>query len=193
MNNRDIHNLYEEFHTPRHVRAHCAQVTHVADFIGKKMSEKGITVDLGKLRAAALLHDAVRVVDFREWPPESFAATVEDMTAWNELRDAYHGMDHAAAMADILRKRGYADLAQIIGEHNFTQILKKEGFSSIESEILYYADKRVRHDEIVSLEKRLEEGARRHGKEPNIEAEQKLFALEKDLCARAGITPEEIQ
>lgn len=192
MNNKDVQNFYEELHTPRHIRAHCAQVTRIADFIGKKISEKGIEVDLGKLRAAALLHDAVRVVDFRQWPPESFAATVEDMTVWNELRDTYHGQDHAKAMGDILRKRGYADLAQIIEEHNFTQILKEEGFSSIESEILYYADKRVRHDEIVSLKKRLEEGARRYGKEPNPEAEKKLFALEEKLCAQTGITPETI-
>lgn len=193
MNNKDINALYDEFHTPRHIRTHCAQVTKVANFIGQKMAEHGIALDLGRLRAAALLHDAVRVVDFKNWPPESFEATVEDMTIWNELRDTYRETDHAKAMAAILRERGYSDLAEIVEEHNFLKILDENGFANIESEILYYADKRVRHDKMVSLKERMEDGAARHGKEPNMEAERKLFALEEKLCRQAGITPEEIQ
>ncbi len=67
--------------------------------------------------------------------------------------------DHARTGAAICRNEGYPEIAAIVEEH---VILKdhnpqryRNGIFSAR-EIVYYADKRVRHDEIVSLEKRLE-------------------------------------
>ncbi len=67
--------------------------------------------------------------------------------------------DHAAAGGDICRKHGYPEVAAIVEEH---VILKEHDLQRYENgwftarEIVYYADKRVRHDQVVSLEERLE-------------------------------------
>jgi len=70
-----------------------------------------------------------------------------------------NGCDHARAGAEICHNLGYPEIARIVGEH----VLLKEHDSFCCSqgifsaaEIIYYADKRVRHEEIVSLEVRLE-------------------------------------
>ena len=69
------------------------------------------------------------------------------------------GCDHARAGAEICIKHGYPEIAEIVEQHVIlkdydpTRYCRGE-FSALE--IVYYADKRVRHDEIVSLDERLE-------------------------------------
>ncbi len=67
--------------------------------------------------------------------------------------------DHARAGAELCLNEGYPEIAAIVEEH---VILKDHNPARYENglfsagEIVFYADKRVRHDEIVSLEERLE-------------------------------------
>ncbi len=67
--------------------------------------------------------------------------------------------DHAAAGGDICRKHGYPEVAEIVEQH---VILKDHDLDRYNSgrftamEIVYYADKRVRHDQVVSLDERLD-------------------------------------
>ncbi len=67
--------------------------------------------------------------------------------------------DHAARGAEICTRHGYPSVARIVGEH---VILAEHDANRYKNglftagEIVYYADKRVRHAEIVSLEERLE-------------------------------------
>lgn len=67
--------------------------------------------------------------------------------------------DHAIAGAEICHQHGYPEIAAIVEEH---VILKdhdpdrnRNGVFTAR-EIVYYADKRVRHDEIVNLNERLD-------------------------------------
>ena len=67
--------------------------------------------------------------------------------------------DHAIAGAEICYQHGYPEIAAIVEEH---VILKdhnpdrnRNGVFTAR-EIVYYADKRVRHDEIVNLNERLD-------------------------------------
>ena len=67
--------------------------------------------------------------------------------------------DHAIAGAEICHQHGYPEIAAIVEEH---VILKdhdpdryRDGVFTAR-EIVYYADKRVRHDEIVNLNERLD-------------------------------------
>lgn len=70
-----------------------------------------------------------------------------------------NGCDHAREGAEICHHLGYPEIASIVEEHvilrdhNVERRLQGE-FSA--KEIIYYADKRVRHEEIVSLDDRLE-------------------------------------
>lgn len=67
--------------------------------------------------------------------------------------------DHAKHGRDICLELGYPEVAEVVREHvilmDFSLIRYDKG-NFLAKEIVYYADKRVRHDEIVSLEERLE-------------------------------------
>ena len=68
------------------------------------------------------------------------------------LHDMFkHKPDHINACEKYLKNKGYAKLAKVIGEHGLRRFPK-----SLESIILFYADKRVNEDKIVSLKERFE-------------------------------------
>jgi len=75
--------------------------------------------------------------------------------------------DHARAGAEICLDHGYPEIAEIVAEH---VILKDHNPDRYQNgcfsarEIVYYADKRVRHDEIVSLDERLDYIIEHYGK-----------------------------
>ncbi len=66
---------------------------------------------------------------------------------------------HDVVGQEICNDLGYPEIGEIVREHvllkSFTPQLYQKGIWGAK-EIVYYADKRVRHDEIVSLESRLE-------------------------------------
>jgi len=67
--------------------------------------------------------------------------------------------DHARAGAEICRQHGFPEIAEIVEEHVILQKPNPARYqhgSFTAREIVYYADKRVRHDEIVSLDERLD-------------------------------------
>ncbi|MBI5413160.1 HD domain-containing protein [Candidatus Peregrinibacteria bacterium] len=186
MNEKDVEKLYREFHTPPHVRAHCKAVADFAVDLGKKFIAAGQRIDLKMLRNAALVHDLLRVVDFRHFEPRKWEYKVsdEDIKCWERLREKYKGMHHGDATAEILEKRGYGDMAQVVRRHKFIQV--DEGFDTWEEKILYYADKRVKHDKVVTLEERLRDGKIRNvpeGRDGEHEKrlDRKNFELEKEI------------
>jgi uncharacterized protein len=67
--------------------------------------------------------------------------------------------DHAEHGREICLKLGYPEVAEVVREHvilcEFSLIRYNKGIF-LAKELVYYADKRVRHHEIVSLEERLE-------------------------------------
>src|SRR3989338_2492350 len=104
---KEIIALYSEFHTPPHVREHCGMVTHACEILAKKFEVKGIKINWPLLKAAALLHDFVRVVDFRTFDPEKFPfePSDEDIKFWIDLREKYKGRHHADVGAEILKNK----------------------------------------------------------------------------------------
>ncbi|MDR2550086.1 MAG: HDIG domain-containing protein [Desulfobulbus sp.] len=67
--------------------------------------------------------------------------------------------DHAKAGADICRRHGYPEIAAIVEQHvrlwDFAPARYEQGrFDALE--LVYYADKRVRHNVVVHLDQRLE-------------------------------------
>lgn len=188
MTDEQISLLIDEFKTPKHVRRHCAKVAEFAVELGEQFIKKGIKIDLTLLRHAALLHDIVRVVDFRHFEPEKFPdpVTPQEVELWKRLREKYKGMHHADAGADILQERGFLKEATLVRKHRFVQIA--EGFETWEEKLLYYADKRVKHDKVVPLKERLEDGRKRNapektGKISSKELDKKVFELEKEILS----------
>lgn len=69
---------------------------------------------------------------------------------------------HDIIGAEFIRELGYKNLADIIEEHVILKNYLHEG-PLLEKEIVFYADKRVMHDIIVSVEKRIEDILIRYG------------------------------
>lgn len=111
------------------------------------------------------------------------------------------GDDHARAGAEICARLGYPEIACIVAEH---VVLRDHDRARNESgqftarELIYYADKRVRHEEIVSLEERLVYILERYGAgEPEIERRiRENFAgcvrLEYSLFSFLSFAPEQL-
>lgn len=189
MTDQQVTRIIEEFHMPLHVRRHCAAVANFAVELGQKLLQRGEKIDLTLLRHAALIHDLVRVIDFRTFAPEQFPDPVknEEIAFWEKLREKYRGLGHEEVAAQILRERGFPEIASLIKKHRYRQIL--EGFDSWEEKVLYYADKRVKHDKVVSLQERLTDGRERNAPETKRtleagELDRKIFDLEKEILGK---------
>src|SRR3989338_7413242 len=90
---------------------------------------------------------------------------------------------HEAAMAKFLSNQGEKKLATLVKKHGFFSI---DDLKTWEEKILYYADKRVDHDQIVGLKKRFLEGKKRSsalsGNPEKVRlTEEKVFKLEREI------------
>lgn len=163
MREEHIQAILDEYQTPQNVRRHCEMVTHVALDLATKMVEKGEIVSLGLLYEAAMLHDVVRLVDFTELKRENFEEKVTDekWIFWQSLRKKYQGQHHAKVAQQILIEHGRPEIADVIRKHCTSCILgknKEEELIMWEDKLLYYADKRVKHTKIVSMQERFKLG-----------------------------------
>ena len=198
-----VEHFWEAWATPLHVRAHCKQVAQVAVQMGEAFTRKNILIDLNSLHTAALLHDMARICDFKTMERTNFCEeiTEEKWEKWLILREKYAGRDHPDLAFEALSKKGYLKTAELIRLHNSLSILEEpEQFEHLETALLYYADKRVKHDEVVSLAERFRDGEVRYGnhddarqKELYGEVEKRTFELEGRLFERIDLKPEEIQ
>ena len=199
MTRDEVNQIIEEFHMPKHIRRHCEQVAKICEFLGRKMKDKGYKIDIDLLVHAALLHDLFRICDVTIWDPNVFpdAHSQDSHKKWEELRKKHCGKDHEYSAYEELINRGEPHLAELIKSHRFENILDENPFKNWEEKILYYADKRVEHDKIVSLKERLEKGKKRNAVTEkqiaiSVVAFPKIYELEKEICEAGGIKPEDI-
>jgi len=127
------------------IRAHSYLVARVAELLVDELNRVGKTPDVADKQlviAGGLLHDIAKTLCIRT------------------------GCHHARVGREICQEIGYPHLGELVEEHvylkNFTSELYKEGLFGAK-EIVNYADKRVRHDEIVSLSERLSYILERYG------------------------------
>jgi len=193
MNKTEILKLYKKYHVPVHVIAHMVQVKNVCEILADKFIEKGYEIDKKTLLNAALVHDLFRVCDFRNLDPSQFKQkiTKEDLKMWHHLREKYGKVGHVKAVGDFLRNKGELKFADLVEKHDFYRI---DDLITLEEKILFYADKRVDHDVIVSLKKRFSEGTKRNKKEGDneslrIETQNKIIKLERELASKLGVSP----
>lgn len=87
------------------------------------------------------------------------AALLHDITKTKSLKTKEH---HDTSGGEFLRSRGFLSTAEIVEQHIMLRTFEPEGGVG-EREIVYYADKRVMHDTIVTLEERMHDLIRRYG------------------------------
>jgi len=197
-----VEKYWNDWHCPMHVREHQKQVAKVGVELGKALVEKNIIIDLSLLNTACLLHDMARVCDFLTLDRTKFTEEITDekWAIWQDLREQFKGMHHADIAAGALLEDGYNKTAELIRLHNTLSILEEpEKFGLLEIAIVYYADKRVKHDEIVDLAERFRDGQERYKhhdddeqKDLHRKAEEATLELEKQLFDLVDISPESI-
>jgi HD superfamily phosphodiesterase len=174
-----VEKLYKEYQTPAHVIAHCKKVAAMGHKIAGGYIKKGIVVDRENLKFACLLHDLLRIVDFN--------AGGKYAEMQKKLQTMYPDMDHSMAAYTLLNRMGEPVIAKIIKKHAFDGIMVKENHPfTLEEKIMTYADKRVLHQNIVSLKERFEDGKKRYNpnnenQEHDDETYKAYFALEEEL------------
>ncbi|MBW7989120.1 MAG: HD domain-containing protein [Planctomycetes bacterium] len=195
--------IIKAYHVPPHIVNHSMVVAELAVFLARKLKEKGETVDLNLTESACLLHDIVRVCDIKELDYSRIGRPVtdEDKAKWNQLQKKYEEIPHEDAAYDILKEK-YPALALTIRKHKYTALLdEKEKPDTWEEKLVYYADKRVMHDKIVSLQERLTEGHKRHALFSESHSKRKsiiakvdplIFKMEKEIFNRIGLNPLDI-
>lgn len=109
--------------------------------------------------------------------------------------------DHAKVGAEICREHGFPEIAAVVEEHVLLQHYAPDryaqGFFSAR-EIVYYADKRVRHNVVVNLNERLEYILDRYSKDNPARQQlirenfRKCITLEHHLFQWLPFAPEDL-
>lgn len=120
-----------------HIVEHSRQVMRVSLAITDNLN-RGVTVNRDLIIAAALLHDITKTRSFETKEP------------------------HDRSGAALLKEMGFMRIAGIVEQHVFFQDLDLQGRLE-EREIIYYADKRVMHDRIVTIDERVHDLIQRYG------------------------------
>ncbi len=137
--NKTAIRLLKKFENPIHIIRHCVRVKDVSTFLSERLCKKGVHLNKDLVRAGALLHDI------------------------SKHRSIESGGDHAIMGGKILKEMGYSEVAQIVVCHvHLSRSLLESGKIS-EALIVNYADKRVKHTEVVSLHDRFEDLLIRYG------------------------------
>ena len=130
--------LMEQYAMLPNIRRHSLLVARIAELLAQRLQEslpEGQAPDLDFCVNGALLHDIAKTPCLKE------------------------GCDHAATGAEICQRHNYPEIAEVVAGHvilhDFSPEKYRQGLLGAR-EIVYYADKRVRHDAIVSLSERLE-------------------------------------
>ena len=114
-----------------HIVVHSMQVCRVATYLTDYLVGQHPHLNTKMIRSAALLHDITKTRSFNT------------------------GEDHALSGSRFLADRGYPEVGDLVRQH---VVLDEYAATKIpvEAEIINYADKRVLHDEIVDLDRRLD-------------------------------------
>ena len=111
------------------------------------------------------------------------AALLHDITKTRSLETKER---HDASGGTLLRELGFPSVAEIVEQHVIIQNLNLEGKIE-EKEIVYYADKRVMHDTIVTIEERVHDLMQRYGTAEEIRKQilrnkEQVLAVERKIA-----------
>jgi putative nucleotidyltransferase with HDIG domain len=123
--------LMDRYSMLDNIRAHSIMVQKIATVLATRLRDAGENLHVELVTAGALMHDIGKSLCL------------------------HSKEDHAAKGVEICLENDLEEIAGIVGEHiRLKNFEKTEPIS--ESEVVYYADKRVNHDRIVGLNERLD-------------------------------------
>lgn len=131
--------LMDQAKMPAHIKNHSFVVAQIAVYLGGLLNQNSVRLNLELLEAGALLHDIAKD------------------------RTLSTGERHENVGARMLEEWGYTLLSPIVKEHVVLDGTVLSG-PITESLLVNYADKRVKHDQIVSLGERFSDLIGRYAK-----------------------------
>lgn len=163
--------LMERTAMPPHIRRHSLMVAEIALYLGRRLEVHHTGLDLRMVEAGALLHDI------------------------GKMPAIASGERHEELGARMLRQWGLGLLAPIVEEHVTLDWSRIHG-PITESLIVNYADKRVKHDQVVTIEDRFADLVDRYAKTGShrVRLREKLEEyrmLERRIFDQLVISPEE--
>ncbi len=128
--------LMEAYNMLPHIQRHSIAVSEVAVSIAEALNAAGHFYRIVDIEAAGLLHDITKTKSLET------------------------GENHAETGAALLEELGYGHIAEMVRQHVTPE---DAGPELSAAEIVSYADKRVLHDRVVSLEQRFKYLVARYG------------------------------
>ncbi|MBI2652827.1 HD domain-containing protein [Candidatus Woesearchaeota archaeon] len=130
--------ILKENNVPDNVIAHCKAVCDFSMKIVDLLEKKGINVNRDLVAAGALLHDIKKI----------------------------NSDDHIIEGYEFIKSLGFSEVALLIKKHGLYH-LENEDFvpKTWEEKAVFYADKRVKNDKIVSINERFEYIKQRYKKD----------------------------
>jgi len=157
---------WDAWHLPENVRAHCVTVAWAAYALGVLLRQQGMPVDPILAHRGGLVHDL------------------------DKIRTLHLKGAHGVLGAEFLAGQGYPLLTKIVREHIMHTILKADAADRRwENKLVYFCDKCVEGDQIVTFDQRLEKLRRRYPQyqESMRLAEDPIWALSDQICSLLGM------
>ena len=163
-------NVMKKYNMLENIVSHSLLVNSVALYLSEELNKRGENLNLLKVQAGALLHDITKT------------------------RSIETGEDHAKTGSVLLKILGYNSISEIVRQHVIINDTVNLPFVS-EIEVVYYADKRVKHEEIVTLEERFNDLRKRYATTKEKESainflEKQSKELEEKIFSRLDMTPD---
>jgi uncharacterized protein len=164
--------LMKRYNGMENIIRHCIKVAEIALSISTALNRRGENLNLNVVEAASLLHDITKA----------------------ESLDSSE--DHSFTGYQLLRKLGYNRIAEIVRQHVF--LLRDRDLPWVsEEEVVNYSDKRVLHDQMVTLRERFEDLRVRYCKDEDQKEwmdrlEALCYRIENKICSKLDIEPEEL-
>ena len=137
---KTCYELLHKYCTPYHIVRHSETVLQVGKLLGEALLRREHHVDMDLIKASCLLHDIGK-----------YPCIIEG------------GGHHDIRGEEILGREGFHSVGRIIVQHVVLRTTKYQPVA--EEHLVYYADKRVVHDEVVSLVERFLYLQRTYGKD----------------------------
>lgn len=152
--------LLKQNNVPDNIVAHTKKVCEFSLKVCDVLEERKIKVNRDLVVAAALLHDI------------------------KKLEQGEHEIEGAKYVESL----GYPEVAVMIKKHGLKHLFESEFMPKTwEEKIVFYADKRVKNDKIVSVDERFDYIKQRYKKE-DVEKEIELTKkIEKELMEKEGL------
>ena len=155
-----------------HIVIHSIQVCRVATCLTEHLNNQNGRLNLDLIQAAALLHDITKTRSFK---------TREN---------------HAQTGGLYLAERGYPEIGELVRQHVSLDDYPHP-VELGERQIINYADKRVLHDQVVSLDKRMDYILEKYGETPELTERihwlwEKTVELEAKIFDDLAVAPREL-